>query len=148
MVLLMAAFLCTSMQQHESEPLSKRKQKAWIREMKKDLARASVDANLPLIEPAVVNVKDYQSVTYRVQARSKIICTNGDWLVIHPHSSHQADEVGDICLALTDKGKFYVNYGHVCGGIIHFQSLDTIKPASAEDFISRFRSDTDDKAWK
>ena len=44
--------------------------------------------------------------------------------------------------------RVFVNAGHVCGGIVHFETKDVILSADADDFFSRFHSDTDDERWE
>ena len=49
---------------------------------------------------------------------------------------------------MTNEGKTYVNYGHICGGLIHFYAISGEIPKSSNDFFTHFLSDTDDLKWQ
>jgi hypothetical protein len=93
--------------------------------------------------PVVTDIEGYQSTSYRVTKRTMIRCTNGDYIIIQPHSSHQDTGIGDVSIAVSNTGEKWVNYSHVCGGIIHFKSNDTELPKSTSDFFLRFKGEDD-----
>lgn len=71
-----------------------------------------------------------------------------DTCFIFLQSSHQNASIGDVILAISDKGRVYVNDGHVCGGIVHFQSSSLLKPGSFKDFIDRFTPELSTSEWR
>jgi len=80
--------------------------------------------------------------------RGNVTCENGDIIRIVLHSSHTDKEIGDISVAIDTQMRIFVNAGHVCGGIVHFEAKDVLLAKDADDFFSRFVSDTDDKRWQ
>ncbi len=71
-----------------------------------------------------------------------------DWIYFLSSSAHNNPDVGDITLAIDSKGKIFENSGHVCGGIIHFETVKIGVPATSNDFFEFYESDTDGVKWK
>lgn len=91
---------------------------------------------------------DSRKVSFRIVEYGLIKLENGDWVYIRTHSSHEDETVGDISLAISSDKKLYINYGHVCGGIINFQAYDIQTMISSEEFFRLCKSDTDDQSWE
>ena len=111
---------------------------------------------------------------YRVPGEAVIPLASGEWVCVACHSWHQNDfsgpnlplrlvwvrdvrrirrwlmgagypqPVGDAVLAIDQDGRFYVNDGHVCGGL----QLGSDRPVhSMEDFLQT-RSVPGDGSWR
>lgn len=80
---------------------------------------------------------------------------NNEWIYIATHSWHLDDKIGDVSVAIDNKGNIYLNEGHVCGGINFVPSKfnvapneDIPAPASVKEFIDNYVSWIDGKPWK
>jgi hypothetical protein len=62
-------------------------------------------------------------------------------------SAHQTKDIGDITIALNEKGEVYINQGHICGGIIHFKTHKRGLTKTSSSFLKHYNSDTDDESW-
>ena len=86
--------------------------------------------------------------SYRILGQGLINFDNGDWVYILLHSSHDNDSIGDISLAVDQKGRIFKHEGHVCGGICHYEALAPEEFTSSKDFFKYFRDDTDGLPWE
>ncbi len=120
----------------------------WIRETVIILKKLSGPADEQIIEKKVTELDGFFQAGYRVQGSGYIRFDNGDWIYLVSNSAHDNEKIGDITLAMDNKRRFYINEGHVCGGIIHFVTNDKIAVRAATDFTEHFISDTDDAGWK
>jgi peptide methionine sulfoxide reductase MsrA len=78
---------------------------------------------------------------------SKLVFSDGSFLVFTCHSVYDSPEIGDVTVAVNEKNIAYKNDGHVCGGIISFVELQNKAVHTSHDFIRNFKSDTDNKSW-
>jgi len=131
------------MGQHLESPADPKAQKRWIKQTAKEIQHDQRLLDTEEIMPEITDIPEYQSTSYRITAKSLIRCSNDDILVIQPHSSHQDEKIGDVSIAVTGSGKVWVNYSHICGGIIHFKNYDTALPTSSADFFQRFKGEDD-----
>jgi len=133
---------------HTALDAGDRKREMWIREKVKEVGVWSkVSEDTLCVKPQVTRYEDIREVSYRIVDQGSVRCENGDIIRILLHSSHTDKEIGDIALGIDNHNRVFLNVGHVCGGIVHFESKDDILPASADDFFARFISDTDDEKW-
>jgi hypothetical protein len=126
-----------------SEKLSS-KQVEWLNDQVKLIKNYD---DFLISEPAVKTSEGFKNISFRIKAFSKIKFSSGIEIRFNLHSSHTDPNVGDLSIAITSDGLIYYNFGHVCGGIIHFESKSDKLPQSSEDFFNTFKSDTDDKLW-
>ncbi len=125
------------------------KREGWIREKVDQLSIWSAASGDTLyVNPQVTRYEDVRKVSYRIADQGSIHCKNGDIIRIVLHSSHTNKEIGDVALGIDNYKRVFLNSGHVCGGIVHFESKDDVLPLSADDFFARFISDTDDEKWQ
>jgi hypothetical protein len=99
------------------------------------------------IDMKITDIEDFFQISYRLMGDGYIRFENGDWLFLRSTSSHLNEQVGDITLAIDNRGEIFINEGHVCGGIIHFITHEKKAVKAASDFIQHFMSDTDDQYW-
>ena len=104
--------------------------------------------NLMVVEPIRVTVPEFTMISYRIKGPSGIRCANGDLIYLLPHSSHENPEIGDVCLGFTKNRKIFVNFGHICGGMVHYVSQKGEIPQNASAFFRDFKADTDDMPWQ
>jgi hypothetical protein len=128
-------------------PANKAKQKKWIKTTIAGLKKDKTLAVVAVTETEIQSVPGFKMISYRVNGPTRILCSGGEWIYFKPHSGHESSDIGDVCIAITEKGRIYINYGHICGGIVHFINKKGELPADASEFFDAFISDTDDKPW-
>lgn len=132
--------------QHDKKEVNEQAQKAWIKNTLLKHSSIHLDS-LPIVEPDIRILPDFSRCSYRLSENSRIIFKDKSWAAIYINSSHSDKVVGDICILVSSKKKKYVNFGHICGGIIHFESKIGTIPENIKDFVQRFVSDTDKSGW-
>ncbi len=121
----------------------------WIQKSVQELRQLiKTGLDTQMVKPQIIEYEDIREVSYRVVDQGNIRCENGEIIRIVLHSSHTNKEIGDISVAVDTQLRIFVNKGHVCGGIVHFETKDVVLPKDADDFFSRFVSDTDDERWE
>lgn len=133
--------------QHQGEAADPAARKAWVKATVKILKTEANRAAFSIAEPRIIDLPDLQLVSYRVQGDIRIACTDGGWVYIRPHSSHENARIGDVSVAVDSRGRAYVHFGHICGGSIRFSSERVHPPATPEDFFLHFLDDEEDKPW-
>lgn len=104
----------------------------WIQDAIWELKqfRPTVDTQLAQYDP--------ENKCYYVGSRT-LIRMGDDWVYFIVHSLHQENpdriEIGDVILAIDNKGNTYSNTGHACGGIRLATKTDK-GFASLEEFLS------------
>ncbi len=82
-----------------------------------------------------------------------IAIPDGAWFYVVSHSFHDNEQspkrkrttIGDITIAMDRNGRFYVNYGHVCGNLqLHAKS--TVR--NARDFLATRGGSEDGPPWQ
>jgi hypothetical protein len=108
----------------------------WIQKIVQELRELiKTGLDTQMVKPHITEYEDIREVSYRVVDRGNIRCENGEIIRIVLHSSHTNKEIGDISVAVDTQLRVFVNKGHVCGGIVHFETKDDILPADADDFF-------------
>jgi hypothetical protein len=133
---------------HNKSLVKSSKQKKWIKSAIKSMKSLHYDSNIEVCQPHIVDIPDYQKISYRIQDCRKVSFLNGDTVLICLHSVHQDPKVGDVSIAMDSKNNVYVNFGHICGGMINFERMSLVPPQNMADFTENFVSDTDDEKWK
>jgi hypothetical protein len=101
-------------------------------------------------EPTSVEVKEFDNsriLSVRVTGNAFIPMDRGKWVYIVSVSSHDSPETGDLSLAIDHRGNIWLNEGHVCGGIIHFETNRLKSLSNSRQFFRYFVSDTDSSPW-
>ena len=125
------------------------KRALWIDQAMMEMLKINPDTVSNILEPEITDLGEaYYSLSYRLKKPGIIRFSKKDWIYLMPSSSHDDPEVGDITLAMNKKKKFFINEGHICGGIIHFMTTSRITASSSDQFFENFVSDTDSMPWK
>ncbi len=146
-VVFMLLYSNLSFAQHNETTVNKTIQKKWILETIKDLKKKDSLQFLELTEPKIISNPDNNRISYRIIKKGRIQCSGGDWIYITMHSMHENKEIGDVCIGISNNGETFVNYSHVCGGIVHFIDKSVTIPEDANDFFNRFISDANEQKW-
>jgi len=78
-------------------------------------------------------------MSYYVKDEGLLRIDDKEWVYIVTHSSHAGEYIGDISLAIDNRGQLYENAGHVCGGI-DFGSKSAEAAKTSDDFFHRFQA--------
>ncbi len=134
-------------QGHLSNSIDKEKQDAYVKQ-RINWLRDSIDISiLESVEANIIDIPDLQKVSYKFKDCQKILLPINKQIIISVHSAHKDSEIGDVCIGMVEGDTFYINYGHVCGGLINFERLSLSLPTNVYDFFGAFVSDTDGKEW-
>ncbi|HMR90252.1 MAG TPA: hypothetical protein PKD51_18950 [Saprospiraceae bacterium] len=104
-------------------------------------------ATLEYADPNIIDIPDLQKVSYKIKTCQNLQMINKEIITICVHSAHNDPDVGDVCMGKTSKNIFFVNFGHVCGGLINFESFSLSLPLDSIEFFNNFVSDTDGQGW-
>jgi hypothetical protein len=122
----------------------------WIRNSLDDLHMYTPEKCLNPIEPAAFELGDDYHMSFRLRGKEGCIVFPGkNWIYLISHSIYEDPYVGDITLAIDNKGEIFFNEGHVCGGTIRFyhRSQSRLDLTESAQFFELFASDTDNAAW-
>jgi hypothetical protein len=132
---------------HVTALIDIKKQEIWINQ-KMLCMRDTLDvATLEYAEPNIINIPDLQKVSYKIKSCQNIQMLDSSHVSICVHSAHQDPKIGDVCIGKTSENVYFVNYGHVCGGLINFERMALSIPNDSLDFFNSFVSDTDGHTW-
>ena len=122
--------------------------KHWINSAIDSLKHFTPGMNQTLISLKKIEQSNKIKLSIRVKKEGLLKISNKKWIYIKTSSSHDNQAIGDVCLAMDDNKNIYVNYAHVCGGIIHFETtaIDDLK--KTRDFFRYFVSDVDSSKWE
>jgi hypothetical protein len=123
------------------------KRNDWIRsaaDMLRDTKNSDIDHVLVMNE--LVH-EDYYQASYRLIDKGLIKFEDGSYLKLMSTSTHTHKDIGDITLAVNQQGDVYINQGHICGRIIHFNTNQKELALTSATFLKNFTSDTDDEPW-
>jgi hypothetical protein len=123
------------------------KRNTWIKDTVDSLMNKNVEDFPKLVVNELIH-EDFYKASYRLIEKGVINFKEGGYLKLISTSAHSIAEIGDITLAVNEIGEVFVNQGHICGGIIHFETNDRGKTHAALDFLNSFQSDTDDESWQ
>lgn len=129
------------------EMINKLKQKAWIDLKILELISLLDDENIPITVPNVIDIPDLKKLSYKIFNQSKIVLNDTEGLIISCHSVHEDPEIGDVTIGLSSSRLVFVNYGHVCSGVINFENYSLNLPNDSPSFFNNFVSDTDGEKW-
>lgn len=130
---------------HDSSHADKQKQEAWIQNVLKN--RPDFEEGLSEARPSINDSPGFQQVKYRIRNKAVIVCQDRERIILVTHSMHQDSSIGDIAVAWVDAHTAYLNYGHICGGLVNYISEKPEIPEDGKDFFSRFYTDTDNQRW-
>ncbi|OPZ98564.1 MAG: hypothetical protein BWY70_01188 [Bacteroidetes bacterium ADurb.Bin408] len=105
--------------------------KVWIQNKINEIKKSGLYV-LPVVEPEINETPDFTNCFYNFIRDARITFPDKSRIDIFLHSSHSNPTIGDVSIAITDKGKAHVNYGHICGGTITFFSK---KPTAPENTL-------------
>ena len=146
--LVCLSIITISIAQHSGESkISEKKRDKWIQKTTQELRKFSPDSLTPKIMIDFASYEDWQKLSCRVMKTGIIKLNNGDWIYIKTSSSHENEEIGDVSMAIDNKKDIYKNEGHVCGGIINFETSLLSELKITSDFFKYFVSDTDSSKW-
>lgn len=150
MLLLLAGFgQLVAQTLHHGQEFDAQKRSEWIINTVTYLENSG---DPDMLQKVVVNEYEQEDglIAFRVRVirEAWVDFENGDRIHFVCNSSHEDEAVGDVCVAIDQKGKVFVNEGHVCGGLINFEYRGKNAPTSADLFFQNFKSDTDKKIWK
>ncbi len=126
---------------------SELKRSQWIETQSNNLKMLMLDSCSVVVHPQVIEIEDYYRISYRFTSPGCIRFDNGDTVFVTFNSSHDDPDTGDITLAVDNHSRLFVNYGHVCGGIIHFVVDQRVDIHSVDDFFRLTVSGTDAMPW-
>lgn len=129
------------------ESIDSTKRIAWIEHSIDSLLRNFSNIDLKKVEIYQRQREEQLYLTCRI-INAGYITAGIDTCYLFLFSSHQNPAVGDVIIAISDKRKVYVNNGHVCGGIVHFQSFKISKPSSFQEFIAHFSPEISPSIWR
>lgn len=141
--------LSSSLAQHADNSLIIiEKRNDWLKNKKNELLKFQPDNyNNKLMVKEIV-IGNTTKLSVRVKQEGLIDLNNGKWIFIVTNSSHNDQEIGDVSLAIDNKKKIYYNPGHICGGIIHFETKKLKKLSTTKEFFDYFICDTEGAAWE
>ena len=148
LVMMFPLFTITVAQHSGESKISVKKRDAWIRETTIELRQFSPDSLTPRIMLDFASYENWQKLSCRVTKNGIIKLNNGDWIYIRTNSSHENEEIGDISMAIDNNKDVFKNEGHVCGGIINFETNLFSELKTTSDFFKYFVSDTDSATWE
>jgi len=105
----------------------------WLHFKQGQLAAIAIFEDLGRIPINDSSISSENHQAYYPDTHTRILFPDDSWIILTAHSCHYYEEgLGDIILGLTSSGKFYLNRGHVCGGL-SFESKKEVK--SLSDFL-------------
>jgi hypothetical protein len=122
-------------------------QKRWIDHKIKEFRQLDWDQIAPVSLPEEQSFDGFYQLSYRIQGEGIIHFSDGSWVYLISNSIHDNQEIGDITLAIDSDGKAFVNYGHVCGGLIHFITNKEYSFIDTGIFFEHFLGDADYTPW-
>jgi hypothetical protein len=135
--------------QHTNESLVvHEKRNEWIQSVANDLMFIIPDSAKQITSVTARETEDEFWLTVRILKETRIDLPGGNWIYIVTNSSHDDPEIGDVSVAIDNTNNLFFNEGHVCGGIIHFETSKLKKLNTSHEFFANFVSDTDSKMWK
>jgi len=147
-VLAWLAFLLSSTAQ-ETDPskVIPEKRDKWIQETVIELVDFQPDTSIRVMPPNLLGIGETSKLSFRIFNKTLIRLKNGEWIYFVAHSTHDDEEIGDLCLAVNNEHRFYISESHVCGNVMHFESERILELTNTSDFFEYFVGDTDAKGW-
>ena len=149
LILIVLTAVSTSVAQHtDTSAISVVKRDQWIHEKTQELRKFRPDTTIATVIFQNQVLEDWHKLSCRVMKSGIIRLDDGSWIYITTTSGHENKEIGDVSMAVDHKKNIYKNFGHVCGGIIHFETTQLSALKKPADFFRYFVSDTDSAAWE
>ena len=139
---------CTIKSQETSADIDPIKRQAWIDKTALYLKTVDPDTVVEIIELRTRQADGLIYHKYKVSNEGIIKWENGDWAYIVLHSQHRDEAIGDLALAIDNKGKFYLHYGHVCGGTMGYVLRSKKLRKKRKHFFKMFFDNVDDLFWQ
>ena len=128
--LTLLAILSQANAQHADNSLINiEKRNEWIQSTSKELKNIKPGDSYKKVDLKITEYNNKVKHSVRILKEGMLDLPNGNWIYITTSSSHNNPEIGDIILAIDNKRRIFYNEGHVCGGIIHFETdqIDELK---------------------
>lgn len=135
-------------QHSDISEVSVKKQNKWIQVTIRELKKFSPDSTISLVILDEYVWEEGKKLSCRVIKSGILRLENGGWIYFKTTSSHEDKEIGDVSMAIDHKKNIYKNMGHVCGGIIHFETTQLTELRETSDFFQFFVGDTDSAKWE
>ena len=150
---LMFIFLCLIAESLSGQHLSAdavipEKRDTWIENNALSISSMTPQDSCPELIQEIISADDYYRIRVRSGTEGRLTLGKNQWIIFRSTSSHDHPETGDITLAIDHKGRIFTNSGHVCGGIIHFETGKIKKLRNTRQFFRYFVSDTDGERWR
>jgi hypothetical protein len=147
-VLFGRAFLKSHYELHGKKAVvDDKKRNEWISKTVDSLMLKN-ESDFPCLVINELVHEDFYQASYRLIKKGMIKFEDGSYVKMVSTSAHATTEIGDITLAVNERGDVYVNQGHICGTIIHFNTHQKGLTRTAATFLRDFSSDTDDEQWQ
>lgn len=148
LVVLLFSINISGLSQHANHSLiDESKRKARIEEVIAELRDYSPDETTESLSFQEKIIENGHKYSVRIIEKGFVRLSNTEWVYFISESSHKNPEVGDITLAIDSHGCVFKNYGHVCGGIVHFESYTSGIPQKSHAFFENYECDTDESKW-
>jgi hypothetical protein len=89
----------------------------WLHHKQGQLSAIAIFEDLKRITINDSSMSSENHASYYPPENTRIMFSDGSWIILTAHSSHSEDGVSDLALGIASNGKFYLNRGHICGGI-------------------------------
>jgi hypothetical protein len=137
-----------SAQHSDSSQIVPEKRDSFIQTALVQLQHFTTDTTILQLHLEEVSYEDYFRLKVRIIGAGLLVLPGKNRIYFLTSSSHDNPETGDITLAIDQPGRIYQNNGHVCGGIITFETGEIKKLKNSKQFFRHFVSDTDGEGWR
>jgi hypothetical protein len=134
-LLVLATKMFSSNHKFNDRQISHRERNKWIKMKVWEMNSTMWDNEMELAEFTSIDTDDIKLTRVRIKSCNKLSFENLDTILICSHSVHENPLVGDVSIPLLNRNKVYVNYGHVCGGLINFENPTSQQPQNGADFF-------------
>ena len=124
------------------------KRDKWIKETSLILEDFNPDKAEKIVK---LKTRDFESQihqSYRIVREGYIKMDKKEWVYIILHSSHDKDGIGDVAMAINQDGITYIHHGHICGGIVHYETVASELYTKSANFFKYFVDDTEGLGWR
>lgn len=101
--------------QAQPQPIDMKLRKAFIDSTVRELKAFRPDGNEPIAEYIPLGEGKHR---FFITERGLLNFESGEWLYLVSHSGHKDSRIGDLLVAVDNRGKTYYVPDHVCGGIL------------------------------
>lgn len=118
-----------------------------VESMIHELRRFAPTEATPRVEVVLHEASVNRRAVYRIWGEGWIDMGGNGWVFIRVASSHDDPHVGDVILAIDDRGRIFENASHVCSTVAHFTSTEKLAAGNPDDFFGRFAADVTREPW-